>query len=186
MNNNITITDQELEAVKILLRSVGEDPQREGLIDTPKRYVKFLKEFCAPKEFNFTVFENEGSKDEMIIVNNIPFFSICEHHLAPFMGYASIAYIPIDKIVGISKIPRTLDHFAQRPQNQERITQQVADYLKEKLNPKGVAVVLKARHMCVEMRGCKKHDTWTTTSAMLGAFKENMNTRQEFLSLIKS
>ena len=98
--------------------------------------------------------------------SNIPFFSLCEHHLAPFFGTASIAYIPNDKIVGLSKLPRTLDHFARQPQNQERITQQVAQYLMEKLNPQGVAVVIKARHLCVEMRGIKKHDCYTTTSAM--------------------
>jgi len=110
---------------------------------------------------------------------------ICEHHLAPFMGFGHIAYIPNDKIVGLSKIPRTLDHFSRQPQNQERITQQVADYLMEKLNPKGVAVVLKARHLCVEMRGVKKHDCWTTTSAMKGAFMSDLNCRQEFLSLMR-
>lgn len=179
------IKDEELNAVKTLLQGIGEDTNREGLLDTPKRYVKFLKEFCEPQDFNFTTFENEGSKDEMIIVSDIPFFSLCEHHLAPFMGYGHIAYIPNDKIVGLSKIPRTLDHFARRPQNQERITQQIADYLMKELNPKGVAVVLKARHLCVEMRGVKKHDCWTTTSAMIGSFKNDMNCRQEFLNLIK-
>ena len=101
------------------------------------------------------------------------------------MGFGYIAYIPNDKIVGLSKIPRTLDHFARRPQNQERITQQIADYLMEQLKPKGVAVVLKARHLCIEMRGVKKHDCWTTTSAMIGSFKNDMNCRQEFLNLIK-
>lgn len=179
------IKDEELNAVRTLLQGVGEDTNREGLLETPKRYVKFLKEFCTPPEFNFTTFENEGSKDEMIIVSDIPFFSLCEHHLAPFMGFGHIAYIPNEKIVGLSKIPRALDYFSRRPQNQERITQQVADYLMEQLNPKGVAVVLKARHLCVEMRGVKKHDCWTTTSAMIGGFRNDMNCRQEFLSLIK-
>lgn len=178
------ITPQELKAVETIISSIGEDTLREGLRDTPKRYLKFLKEFCNPDPFEFTTFTNDGS-DEMIIVSNIPFFSLCEHHLAPFMGFASIAYIPKDKIVGLSKIPRLLDHFARRLQNQERITQQVADMLQSKLNPKGVAVVLKARHMCIEMRGVKKHDCWTTTSAMIGAFKQELNCRQEFLNLIK-
>jgi len=180
------IKQEELDAVKTLLMSIGEDVEREGLLDTPKRYVKFLKEFCNPQEFNFTTFENEGSKDEMIIISDIPFFSICEHHLAPFMGFGYIAYIPNTKIVGLSKIPRTLDYYSKRPQNQERITQQVADFLMEKLQPKGVAVVLKARHLCVEMRGVQKHDCWTTTSAMVGGFRNDMNCRQEFLSLIKN
>lgn len=179
------VNKREIAAVQTLLKSIGQDTEREGLVDTPRRYVKFLKEFCNPEPFNMTVFENEGSQNEMIIVSNIPFFSLCEHHLAPFFGTASIAYIPNDKIVGLSKLPRTLDHFARRPQNQERITQQVADYLMEQLNPKGVAVVLKARHLCVEMRGVKKHDCYTTTSSMKGVFYEELNTRQEFLNLIK-
>lgn len=185
MSKKYKIDKAELNAVKTLLKSIGEDTEREGLIDTPKRYVKFLKEFCTPEPFNMTTFENEGSTNEMIIVSNIPFFSLCEHHLAPFFGTASIAYIPNDKIVGLSKLPRTLDMFSRKPQNQERITQQVADYLMEQLQPKGVAVVIKARHLCVEMRGVKKHDTYTTTSSMKGVFYEELNTRQEFLSLIK-
>jgi GTP cyclohydrolase I len=179
------VNKREIAAVQTLLKSIGQDTEREGLIDTPRRYVKFLKEFCNPEPFKMTVFENEGSQNEMIIVSNIPFFSLCEHHLAPFFGTASIAYIPNDKIVGLSKLPRTLDHFARRPQNQERITQQVAEYLMEQLNPKGVAVVLKARHLCVEMRGVKKHDCYTTTSSMKGVFYDELNTRQEFLNLIK-
>ena len=180
----MNINQEELDAVKTLLRSIGQDTEREGLLDTPKRYVKFLKEFCTPDEFNMTTFENEGQKDEMIVVSNIPFFSLCEHHLAPFFGTASIAYIPDKKIVGLSKIPRTLDKFARKPQNQERITNDVANYLMEQLGAKGVGVVIKARHLCVEMRGVKKHDCYTTTSAMRGCFDE-MNCRQEFLNLIK-
>lgn len=171
--------------VRTLLHYAGQDPYREGLLETPKRYIKFLDQFCNPEEFNFTTFENEGGNDEMIIVKDIPFYSLCEHHLAPFFGTAHIAYIPNTKIVGLSKIPRTLDKFARRPQNQERITKQVADYLMEQLKPKGVAVVLNARHLCVEMRGVEKPGCATVTSAMLGAFKENVNTRQEFLNLIK-
>lgn len=180
----IDVTQEELDAVKIILKAMGEDVTREGLIDTPKRYIKFLKEFCSPEEFNMTTFENEGSKDQMIIVADIPFSSICEHHLAPFVGVAHIAYIPNEKIVGLSKLPRTLDHFARRPQNQERITHEVAKYLMEKLQPKGVAVILKAKHMCVSMRGVKKDNCITTTSAMEGCFNE-LNCRQEFLNLIK-
>lgn len=185
MSKKYTVNKTEIKAVQTLLKMIGQDVEREGLKDTPKRYVKFLKEFCNPEPFNMTTFENEGSTNEMIIVSNIPFFSLCEHHLAPFFGTASIAYIPNDKIVGLSKLPRTLDMFSRRPQNQERITQQVADYLMEQLQPKGVAVVIKARHLCVEMRGVKKHDTYTTTSSMKGVFYDELNTRQEFLSLIK-
>ena len=178
------IDKKELSAVKALLECIGEDVKREGLIDTPKRYVKFLKEFCTPEKFNFTTFQNEGS-DRMIIVKDIPFFSLCEHHLAPFFGTASIAYIPNDKIVGLSKIPRTLDLFARKPQNQERIGKQVADYLMKQLNPKGVAVVIEARHLCVEMRGVEKHNVQTITSEMKGVFMDDLNCRQEFLQLIK-
>ena len=183
--SKIEVTQKEIDAVKILLESIGQDPDREGLLDTPKRYVRFLKEFCNPSDYNMTTFENEGNTNEMIIVSNIPFFSLCEHHLAPFFGTASIAYIPNTKIVGLSKIPRTLDKFARRPQNQERITNDVANYLLEKLEAKGVGVVIKARHLCVEMRGVEKHDCQTTTSAMRGTFANDLNCRQEFLNLIK-
>lgn len=172
------------QAVKTLLEGIGEDPNREGLFDTPKRYVKFLKQFTNPEPFNFTTFSNEGN-DEMVIVKDIPFYSMCEHHLAPFFGTGHIAYIPGERIVGLSKIPRTLDKYARKPQNQERITKEVAAFLMEQLKPKGVAVVLQARHLCVEMRGVEKPGTVTVTSAMLGCFKEEINTRQEFLNLIK-
>ena len=178
------INKSELNAVKVLLKLMGEDVNREGIIDTPKRYVKFLKEFTAAKDFNMTTFQNEGS-DRMIIVKDIPFFSLCEHHLAPFFGTAAIAYIPNDKIVGLSKLPRTLDKFSRRPQNQERIGKQIADYLMEQLQPQGVAVMIEARHLCVEMRGVQKHGVQTVTSEMRGSFKDDLNCRQEFLQLIK-
>lgn len=184
MKKEHKISTAELEAVKTILKGIGQDVNREGLIDTPKRYIKFLKEFCTPEDFNMTVFKNESEKSDMVIVSNIPFFSLCEHHLAPFFGTASIGYVPGENIVGLSKLPRTLDHFSKRPQNQERITQQVAKYLMEKLKPKGVGVIIKARHLCVEMRGVEKHDCYTTTSSMEGCFNE-LNCRQEFLNLIK-
>lgn len=171
-------------AIKEILHGIGEDIGREGLLETPRRYAKFLKEFLNPPEFKFTMFENNGN-DEMIIVKDIPFYSICEHHLAPFFGIAHIAYVPVKHIVGISKLPRALDNFARRLQNQERITQQVADFLMDKLQPKGVGVILKARHLCMEMRGVEKPGSETVTSAMLGVFKTQVNTRQEFLNLIR-
>jgi len=174
------------QAVKKILHHVGEDVEREGLRDTPMRFIKFLDEFCNPEPFKFTTFENDGSKDEMIIVSNIPFFSLCEHHLAPFFGTASIAYVPTDRIVGLSKLPRLLDQVSRRLQNQERITQQVADMLGENLKPKGVGVVLKARHLCIEMRGIKKHDCYTITSALTGCFKTEPSCRNEFMNLIKN
>ena len=167
-----------------ILQYLGEDPTREGLKETPKRYIKFMKEFLAPKEFKFTCFDAEGT-DEMIVQTNIPFYSLCEHHIAPFFGVANIAYIPNGKIVGLSKLARTIDLYANRFQNQERITTQVAERIQEELEPLGVAVTLKAQHLCMCMRGVKKHDTWTTTSKMLGAFKDNLDTRNEFLNLIR-
>jgi len=167
-----------------ILKQLGENTSREGLIETPKRYIKFMREFLEPKKFNFTSFDAEGT-DEMIIQSNIPFYSLCEHHTAPFFGFANVAYIPNKKIVGLSKLARTVDLYANRFQNQERITTQIAERLQNELNPKGVAVTLKAQHLCMCMRGVKKHDTWTQTSKMLGVFKDDLNCRNEFLSLIK-
>ena len=169
---------------KEILKSLGEDVEREGLNETPKRYIKFMREFLEPKEFNFTSFDAEGT-DEMIVQTNIPFYSLCEHHTAPFFGVANVAYIPNGKIVGLSKLARTVDLYANRFQNQERITTQIAERLQEELNPIGVAVTLKAQHLCMCMRGVKKHDTWTTTSKMIGIFKTDINARNEFLSLIQ-
>ena len=167
-----------------LLQYFGEDVTREGLRDTPKRFVKFFKEFLSPPEWNCTTFEGEGY-DEMIVQTNIPFHSLCEHHIAPFFGYGHIAYIPNKRIVGLSKLARTLETYARRLQNQERITTQVAEFLQNTLDPKGVAVVLTAKHMCMEMRGVKKHDTHTTTSKMIGYFKDDHKARAEFLEFIK-
>lgn len=169
---------------KEILKQLGENPSREGLKETPKRYVKFMREFLEPKDFEFTCFNAEGA-DEMIIQKNIPFYSLCEHHTAPFFGTANVAYIPNEKIVGLSKLARCVDLYANRFQNQERITTQIAERLEFELKPKGVAVTLNAQHLCMCMRGVKKHDTWTMTSKMLGVFKENLNARNEFLNLIK-
>jgi len=167
-----------------ILKQLGEDTSREGLIETPKRYVKFMREFLEPKEFNFTTFDAEET-DEMILQTNIPFYSLCEHHTAPFFGFANVAYIPKDKIVGLSKLARTVDLYANRFQNQERITTQIAERIQQELNPLGVAVTLKAQHLCMCMRGVKKHDTWTQTSKLIGVFKNDINARNEFLNLIK-
>lgn len=172
-------------AVRHILTNIGQDVEREGLKETPKRYVKFLDEFFNPSEFNFTTFKNEAHTEDMIIVGNIPFYSMCEHHLVPFFGEAFVAYIPNSFIVGLSKIPRLLDMIARKPQNQERITNGMATEIGNLLQPKGVGVVIKARHLCVEMRGVEKPGTITTTSCMLGVFREDVNCRQEFLSLIK-
>ena len=172
------------DSVARLLQAFGEDVNREGLRDTPKRYVKFFKEFLNPPDWNCTTFDSEGY-DEMIVQTNIPYHSLCEHHIAPFFGVGHIAYIPNERIVGLSKLARTLETFSRKLQNQERITNQVAEFLQKELEPKGVAVVLTAKHMCMEMRGVKKHDTHTTTSKMIGSFKNDLNCRNEFLNLIK-
>lgn len=178
--------DRSVKLVHDLLQSIGQDTEREGLKDTPRRYVKFLKEFLTAEPFQFTTFNSE-KYDEVILSSNIPFFSICEHHLAPFFGTAAIGYIPgsSGRIVGISKLPRTLDYYARQLQNQERITQQVAHRIQKELDAKGVAVVIQARHLCQEMRGIEKAGTLTTTSCMLGTFKADLNARNEFLNLIK-
>ena len=171
--------------IKQLVEYLDEHPEREGLQDTPRRYAAFVKEFFDVQSFDLTVFKNEGY-DEMIIQSNIPFYSICEHHLLPFFGYGSIAYIPNEHIVGLSKLARTLDHFSHRLQNQERITTQVAEYLNDRLYPKGVGVILTARHLCMEMRGTKKPGTQTTTSCLKGSFKTKSSTRSEFLQIVQN
>jgi len=167
-----------------ILKHLGENTSREGLIETPKRYIKFMREFLEPNEFNFTSFDAEGT-DEMIIQTNIPFYSLCEHHTAPFFGFASVAYIPNKRIVGLSKLARTVDLYANRFQNQERITTQIAERIQKELNPKGVAVTLKAQHLCMCMRGVKKHDTWTVTNKLIGIFKDEGKARNEYLNIIK-
>lgn len=173
------------ELIAKLLHHLDENPGREGLKATPDRYQRFIKEFFETKQFDFTVFENEGY-DEMVIQTNIAFYSICEHHLLPFFGYGAIAYIPGQKIVGLSKLARTLTHFSRRLQTQERLTTQVTDFLEEKLQPKGIGVVLTGRHLCMEMRGIEKPGTKTTTSCLKGSFKSNSLTRGEFLQIVQS
>lgn len=168
------------EALRDVLSFMGEDPDREGLKETPARYWRFLKEQFTKEPINLTTFQNEGA-DEMITVGPIPFYSLCEHHILPFFGSGIISYIPGKTIVGLSKLPRVLLNFAKGVQNQERITQQTAEYLQEKLQPKGVAVQLTARHMCMEMRGVKTHCSGTTTTNLLGAFKDDPSARAEFL-----
>lgn len=178
-------TTQDLEGSVKSILAFFDDPNRDGLKDTPQRYLKFLNEFLSPEDFQLSTFDSEGY-DQMIIQTNIPFYSLCEHHLAPFFGFGHIAYIPHKKqIVGLSKLSRVLDKFARRLQNQERITKQIAEYLTEQLEPKGVAVMLKAQHLCMAMRGIKKHDTWTITSEMSGVFRDNPSAKAEFLQLIK-
>ena len=177
--------DKLVKNLQEVLKFHGEDIKREGLLETPQRYLKFLEEFLNPSDFKMTTFKNEGY-DEMIIETGIPFYSLCEHHMLPFFGTASIAYIPNEKIVGLSKIPRALDKFARKFQNQERITNDVADFLMKELSPSGVAVSISARHLCMEMRGIKKPNTNTTTIAVRGTFKTDAKTREEFLKIAKN
>ncbi|MBN1258568.1 GTP cyclohydrolase I FolE [Candidatus Peregrinibacteria bacterium] len=171
-----------------LIAEIGEDPKREGLLNTPERVVRsFAKLYGGygqdPKKL-IKVFTNEGC-DEMIIAKDIDFFSTCEHHILPFFGRAYIGYLPNDKIIGLSKLPRMVEIFARRLQNQERLTKQIADTLNELLQPKGVGVVLRAQHLCMKARGVEKQNSEIITSAFTGLFKSNLNTRSEFLNLIR-
>lgn len=175
--------DIEIEENVLRILEYFDNANREGLKETPKRYIKFLKEFLSPPEFNFTTFDAEGT-DEMIVQKQIPFYSLCEHHLAPFFGVAHVAYIPNGKIVGLSKLARCVDLYSRGFQNQERITTQIADRLMKELDARGVAVVLEAQHLCMSMRGVKKPGVPTITSKMVGLFKEDLNCRNEFLNFI--
>ena len=171
-----------------LLNEIGEDPNREGLIKTPQRVSKAWKFFSKGyKEdlheiINDAIF-NEDAKD-MVIVRDIEFFSLCEHHLIPFFGKAHVGYIPDGRVIGLSKIPRIIDMFARRLQVQERLTGQIADSIDSVLTPKGVAVVMEGQHMCMQMRGVEKQSSYTSTSAMHGKFRSSAETRAEFLSII--
>lgn len=173
-----------------LLQEMGEDPTREGLRRTPRRVANAYTFLTGGYQKNIddvlngAIFNERYS--EMVIVKDIDFFSMCEHHLLPFFGKAHVAYIPNGKILGLSKVPRVVEVFARRLQVQERMTQQIADTLYEYLQPEGVGVVIEARHMCMMMRGVEKQNSIATTSAMLGVFRDDVKTRQEFLSLIKS
>ena len=170
--------------IAAIIKSIDKNPQREGLAKTPKRYKNFIEDFVTPPKFSPTIFASEGY-DEMIVQTDIAFYSICEHHLVPFFGTGTIAYIPDKHIIGLSKLARTLEHFSRRLQNQERITSQVADYLQNVVDAKGVGVILHARHLCMEMRGVRKSGAQTTTSALRGYFKTRPQTRSEFLSLAR-
>jgi len=186
-----TIKENEFEnAVKTMMSYVDEDPNREGLLDTPKR-VRKAYEFIYggykqdPKEIlQKALFTS--SNDEMVLIKDIEFYSTCEHHLLPIIGHVHVAYIPDGKVVGLSKIPRVVNVFARRMQIQEQLTEQIADAIMDTIAPKGVAVVIQARHMCMEMRGVEKINSNTTSSALRGLFKKDEKTRAEFFSLINS
>lgn len=177
------------ELVRGIIEHIGEDPNREGLLKTPERVAKAYDEICGGYAMDpdamvrKALFEAEGH--EMVLVNDIDFFSMCEHHMLPFFGKAHVAYIPGTKIVGLSKIARVVEAFGRRLQVQERMTAQIAKCLMDNLDAKGVAVVLHAQHLCMMMRGIKKLNSFAVTSEMLGVFKDNAKTRGEFLTLIQ-
>jgi len=177
------------KAVKLILEAIGEDPEREGLLDTPKRVAKMYEEVFSglrqdPKEYFDTIFGEDY--EEVVLVKDIPFYSMCEHHLVPFFGVAHVAYLPKGgKVTGLSKLARAVEAVTRRPQLQERITAEVADAIMEKLHPHGAMVVVEAEHMCMTMRGVKKPGSKTVTTAARRVFAENAQQRTELLALIK-
>jgi GTP cyclohydrolase IA len=177
------------DLIKRLLTELGEDPDREGLVKTPKRVDKALRFLTSGYAADIDAMLNGAlfsvDYSEMVIVRDIDFYSMCEHHLLPFFGKCHVAYIPSNKVIGLSKVPRLVDVFARRLQVQERLTSQIADTISDKIAPLGVAVVMEATHLCMSMRGVEKQNSFAVTSAMQGAFRNNARTRMEFLELIK-
>jgi GTP cyclohydrolase IA len=177
------------DTIRRLLADLGEDPSREGLLETPKRVEKSLRFLTSGYGANVDAVLNDAlftvDYNEMVIVKDIDFYSMCEHHLLPFYGRCHVAYIPQGRVLGLSKIPRLVEIFARRLQIQERLTNQIAETLREKIQPLGVAVVMEAAHLCMSMRGVEKQNSVAVTSAMLGVFRDDARTRMEFLELIK-
>jgi len=178
------------DSIRKVLEYIGEDPSREGLLDTPKRVTKAWEFMCSGYDQDPIEIMRKAlftsTNNEMVIVKDIELYSTCEHHMLPIIGKAHVAYIPNGKVVGLSKIPRVVDVFSRRLQIQEQLTEQIADAINEAVNPKGVAVVIDARHMCMEMRGVQKICSTTVTSALRGIFKKEKKTKDEFMSIISS
>ena len=170
-------------AARDLLIALGADVSAEGLEDTPRRMAAAYEELLSPEPFNATTFPNDGDYDELVVVRDIAFHSLCEHHLLPFVGVAHVGYIPGERIVGLSKLARVVDHFARDLQVQERLTTRIAGWFERELSPRGVGVVLEAEHLCMSLRGVTKPGTRTVTSALHGLVRDDARTRQEFLAL---
>lgn len=173
-------------AVGELLAALGADTSRDGLADTPARVARMYAELLTPEPFQLTTFENDGNYDELVLVRDIRFSSLCEHHLLPFHGVAHVGYLPGDRILGLSKLARLVEFHARRLQVQERMTSQIADALREALDPRGVGVVMEAEHLCMSIRGVRAPGTRTVTSALYGLLRDDPSTRQEFLELTRS
>jgi GTP cyclohydrolase I len=178
-----------VEEIRSILTQLGEDPTRDGLLNTPKRVDAAFRFLTSGYQMSVDDLVNKAlfdvAYDEMVIVRDIEVFSLCEHHLLPFFGKAHVGYIPNGRVIGLSKIPRLVDMYARRLQVQERLTTQIAETINEKIHPRGVAVVIEAQHLCMIMRGVEKQNSVAVTSSMLGVFKENQNTRNEFLNLVR-
>src|SRR5712672_1788496 len=188
-NGSVETSESIADLVRRMLQLIGEDPDRDGLRSTPERFEKALRFLTSGYQQNPESLLNGAMfsvcYDQMVLVKDIEIYSLCEHHMLPFFGKCHVAYIPDKKVVGLSKIPRLVNMFARRLQIQERLTNQIASAIQENISPFGVGVVVEARHLCMVMRGVEKQNSQTVTSAMLGAFRENVQTREEFLSLIR-